>query len=78
MALTEGDIETLAGVYTISFLGVMALFAIGNMLLKKTRSRLRTDVRASWPVVFLALCAVIAGLVGNIVMRPEDVPIFAI
>ncbi|MEJ7661513.1 MAG: amino acid permease [Hymenobacter sp.] len=40
LALTRGDLEALAGVYTISFLAVMAFFAIGNFLLKVKRAKL--------------------------------------
>ena len=34
LAITQGELETLAGVYTISFLSVMAFFAIGNFPLE--------------------------------------------
>ena len=34
LAITQGELETLAGVYTTSFLAVMAFFVIGNFLLK--------------------------------------------
>ncbi|MBN2893768.1 MAG: amino acid permease [Bacteroidales bacterium] len=34
LLLTKGEVTVLAGVYTISFLAVMALFVIGNMFLK--------------------------------------------
>ncbi|MEZ4699315.1 MAG: APC family permease [Rhodothermales bacterium] len=76
--VTGGKIETLAGVYTLSFLSVMALFAIGNMLLKRSRGRLPREVRASWPTVTLALIAVLIGLVGNIVLDPRNVEIFVV
>jgi amino acid transporter len=72
---TEGHVERLAGVYTLSFLCVMALFAIGNMLLKSSRSRLPTSGRASWPAVLLALGAVGIGIAGNV--SPENLEIFA-
>lgn len=75
---THGDTAALAGVYTISFLSVMALFAIGNMLLKIKRARLPRDERASWPAVLFGLFAVLAGLVGNIMMSPENVEVFAL
>ena len=75
---THGDIEVLAGVYTISFLGVMALFAIGNMLLKVRRARLPREFRAGWGAVVLALLATLAALVGNIVRESEIVKVFAI
>ncbi len=76
--VTEGKITTLAGVYTISFLSVMALFAIGNMLLKRTRERLPRETRASWPTVTVALIAVLIGLLGNVVASPENFEIFGV
>jgi len=75
---TGGLVTTLAGVYTISFLSVMALFAIGNMMLKIKRSRLPRDHRASWPTVLIALAAVLVGLLGNILLDPTYVRVFAI
>lgn len=76
MATTGGEVSLLAGVYTLSFLAVMALFAIGNMLLKVKRSRLPRTERASWPVVTVALIAVLVGLAGNVLMDPEYVKVF--
>ncbi|HIB68307.1 MAG TPA: APC family permease, partial [Phycisphaerales bacterium] len=73
---TGGEVEALAGVYTISFLSVMALFALGNMLLKTKRDRLRRDERASWPSVTIALVAVLTGVVGNVLLKPEYVKVF--
>jgi amino acid transporter len=78
LAITSGKIETLAGVYTLSFLGVMALFAIGNMLLKIKRDRLPRAVRAGWPTVFVALVAVLIAALGNLLINPEYVKVFAI
>jgi len=77
LLVTRGDISTLAGVYTLSFLSVMALFAIGNMLLKQRRARLPRTERASWPGVILALLAVLAGLVGNVLLDPRNVEVFS-
>ncbi|MDU0459581.1 MAG: APC family permease [Geobacteraceae bacterium] len=76
LTATGGKIGVLAGVYTLSFLCVMALFAIGNMLLKVKRGRLPRDTHASWPKVSIALIAVLAGLVGNILLDPASVRIF--
>lgn len=76
--ITGGVIDLLAGVYTLSFLSVMALFAIGNMLLKVKRNRLPRDVHAGWGAVIIALLAVCAGLVGNLLINPEYVKVFAI
>jgi len=76
LLVTHGHIETLAGVYTLAFLSVMALFAIGNMLLKSKRARLPRDTRASWATVIVALSAVLVGIAGNIVLDPGNVRIF--
>lgn len=77
LAWTGGDVGLLAGVYTLSFLSVMALFALGNMLLKVRRGRLPREVRASWPAVVFALASVLAGLVGNLLIDPEYVGTFS-
>ncbi|MBL8205185.1 MAG: APC family permease [Blastocatellia bacterium] len=78
LIITKGKIEALAGVYTISFLGVMSLFAAGNMLLKIKRARLPRAARATWPAVVIALLAVLLGLAGNLQLNPEYVKVFAI
>jgi len=49
----------LAGVYTISFLSVMALFGIGNILLKVKRNSLPRPEKATWLSVLVAIAAVI-------------------
>lgn len=74
--ITDGDLKALAGVYTLSFLSVMALFALGNMLLKVARSRLPRSVKASWLSVIVAISAVIAGLIGNAVIHPDYFRVF--
>ncbi|MEJ2188964.1 MAG: APC family permease [Acidobacteriota bacterium] len=76
LLLTQGDLGALAGVYTISFLSVMALFGIGNILLKVKRARLPRPVIASWPAVFMAIGAVLAALVGNILLNPAYLRVF--
>ncbi len=70
--LTRGNVKTLAGVYTISFLSVMFLFALGNILLKIKRKHLPAPERAPWLGVFVAMTAVMVALIGNIVMPAED------
>ncbi|HXV62072.1 MAG TPA: APC family permease [Vicinamibacteria bacterium] len=74
--ITGGDIEALAGVYTISFLAVMALFGLGNVLLKTRRSRLPRPSRVSWPIVLVGIAAVFVGLAGNIIMHPAYFRVF--
>jgi len=74
--ITGGEITILAGVYTLSFLSVMALFGIGNVLLKVRRARLPRPSRAPWPAVIVGILAVLAGLVGNYVMNPTYFRVF--
>ena len=76
LLITEGDIGALAGVYTISFLAVMALFGIGNILLKVKRARLPRPSKATWPAVLIGITAVLAGMAGNIRMHPEYFQVF--
>ncbi len=73
LLITGGDVALLAGVYTISFLSVMGLFAVGNILLKVKRSRLPRPERASWGGLLVALAGVSVALIGNINMEPEEV-----
>jgi amino acid transporter len=78
LTVTSGNVTTLAGVYTLSFLSVMSLFGVGNMLLKVKRGRLPRDTRAGWPTVTLAVAAVLVGLIGNLMMDPENIRVFFI
>jgi amino acid transporter len=41
LLVTKGSLLSLAGVYTISFLGVMTLFGLGDILLKTRRKELK-------------------------------------
>lgn len=63
--VTNGRITALAGVYSLSFLAVMILFAIGNLLLKNSRSRLRRNEKAKIPFVVIALLSVTAAFFAN-------------
>ncbi|WP_430408417.1 APC family permease [Kordia sp.] len=72
LLITKGNVKLLAGVYTISFLSVMALFGIGNILLKVKRNQLPRPEKASWLSVLIAIAAVLVALVGNIIMPSKD------
>ncbi len=72
LVITNGKVTTLAGVYTISFLSVMLLFVIGNILLKVKRKHLPRPERAPWFGIFVAFSAVSIALLGNIIMKPEN------
>ncbi len=74
---TAGNLTDLGVVYTLAFLSVMALYALGNMLLKIRRTRLPRTIRASWPTVIVALAAVLAALAGNLMVGARDVALFA-
>jgi hypothetical protein len=76
--VTRGHIGTLAGVYALSFLAVMALFAGGNLLLKRTRARLPRSERAGVLTVSLALAAALVALLANVVLDPLNVGIFTV
>ncbi len=76
LLITEGELKALAGVYTISFLSVMALFGMGNILLKVRRARLPRSIRSSWPATLVATAAVGAGIIGNGVMNPPYLRMF--
>lgn len=62
---TQGHLESLAGVYTFSFLAVMALFGIGNLLLKFKRQKLPRPERARGIAVVAAVIFVVAAFIGN-------------
>jgi hypothetical protein len=66
--LTKGSLLSLAGVYTISFLGVMTLFGLGNILLKLKRSELKRTYRAGWMTILFAMGATSMGILGNVII----------
>ncbi|KAF2519627.1 APC family permease [Flavobacterium salilacus subsp. salilacus] len=69
--VTEGALEALAGVYTFSFLAVMCLFGIGNLLLKIKRKRLPRPERAKGISVVVAIAFVVMAFYGNVVLNKE-------
>ncbi|MCB0310163.1 MAG: APC family permease [Bdellovibrionales bacterium] len=78
LLVVAGEVHVLAGVYTISFLSVMALFVVGNVLLKVKRSRLPREKQVTWITLVLAMIAVLCGIVGNVYKDIEYVQIFAL
>ncbi|QDV85821.1 APC family permease [Planctomycetes bacterium TBK1r] len=65
LLITGGELKSLAAVYTLSFLSVMAFFAIGNLLLKIKRPRLPRPTEAGYPTLLVALTAVTVAILGN-------------
>lgn len=74
--ITEGELAPLAGVYTISFLSVMAFFGFGNLLLKIKRARLPRPEYASPFIVFLGILGILIALYGNVKMHPAYLVVF--
>ena len=72
LLITNGNVQLLAGVYAISFLAVMFLFGIGNILLKVKRRKLPRPEKASWLAVIIAIFAVVCALTGNLMMKPKE------
>ncbi|MFA9614708.1 MAG: APC family permease [Deltaproteobacteria bacterium] len=68
LLVTKGSLLSLAGVYTISFLGVMTLFGIGNILLKTRRKELKRTYHAGWVTIIIAILATSVGMVGNVII----------
>ncbi|WP_312175657.1 amino acid permease, partial [Chryseobacterium sp.] len=71
LLVTRGQLGPLAAVYALSFLTVMASFALGNILLKLRRSRLPRPESARPGAVIIALFAIIIALYGNIKTKPQ-------
>lgn len=76
MLVTRGSLLSLAGVYTISFLGVMTLFGIGNILLKIRRKELKRTYRAGWMTIIVAIIATSLGMMGNVVIDYKNLLFF--
>lgn len=77
LLLTKGNLLSLAGVYTISFLGVMTLFAIGNIVLRITRPDLKRSYQGPLVYVILAALATLFGIIGNILIDSNNLLFFA-
>lgn len=76
LLITRGELSALAGVYTIAFLSVMALFGIGNILLKVKRKNLPRPEKSSWPLLLIAIIAVIVAIAGNAILNPAYLGVF--
>jgi amino acid transporter len=76
LLVTQGSLLSLAGVYTISFLGVMTLFGIGNILLKIRRKELKRTYRAGWMTILVAITATTLGMMGNVIIDYKNLLYF--
>ena len=73
LIITQGKVTLLAGVYTLSFLSVMGLFVVGNVLLKMKRKKLPRPEQAPWYGLIIAMTGVLIAIWGNIVMPPKTI-----
>lgn len=78
LIITKGKVALLAGVYTISFLSVMTLFVIGNVLLKFKRAKLPRPEIAPYYGLAIAFAGVVVALIGNVVNpeKPDNFKVF--
>lgn len=71
LVLTGGRLLSLGGVYTISFLGVMTLFGVGNILLRLRRRELKRTYRAGLAATLLGITATSSGIVGYLIIKVQ-------
>ncbi|UBB90389.1 APC family permease [Candidatus Kaistella beijingensis] len=69
---TNGHMTALAGVYTFSFLSVMALFGVGNILLKLKRRKLPRPEKAPVISVLIAVGFIAVAFLGNIYLNKDS------
>ena len=74
--ITNGDLGSLAGLYTISFLLVMTYFGYGNILLKIKRAKLPRPETAKSFTIILAMFATLLAVYGNVILHPEYLIVF--
>ena len=74
--MLEGNVASLSQTYSVSFVTVMSLFALGVMLLKVKRSTLAAEVTTSWSSAFIGFVAVLIGLGAGIARDHTVVYVF--
>lgn len=78
LIVSQGNLLSLSGLYTIAFLSVMSLFALGNLIMRQTRPTLKRTYFANQLFVFLAFTATAVGVIGNIQINHENLFFFSI
>jgi amino acid transporter len=76
--LLDGEVESLSAVYTVSFLCVMGMFAVGDMLLKYKRDQMPRDVRSTWAGLICAFLMVMFALGATVADKPVYMKYFVI
>lgn len=78
LLITKGNLKSLAGVYAISFLAVMSMFALGNLILKITRKDMKRFYTFPMLLVILAFTTTFIGLIGNIILDVKNLGFFLV
>ncbi|OWZ09349.1 Transmembrane protein [Phytophthora megakarya] len=76
--ILNADASTVNGVYTYSFLGLMAMFSCSCMLLKGKRSEIPRDIHAAWTTVIIGFVLVVIAIFANLLGDPSVLMYFAI
>ncbi|CAG8785663.1 9712_t:CDS:2, partial [Dentiscutata erythropus] len=76
--IVGGNVTSLSGVFAVSFLSVLCMFAVGNILLKFKRGRLYRPIHVSTGTAVFGFACILAGLIGNIIYDPTIAGYFAI
>ena len=65
------NVAALGGVYCFSFLSVMMIFAIGNIMLKIRRPSLPREISVPWIQAFAGLFSILAAFLGNVFEKAD-------
>ncbi|CAI5715787.1 unnamed protein product [Peronospora effusa] len=76
--ILNADASTVNGVYTYSFLGLMAMFSCACMLLKGKRSEIPRDIHAPWATVIIGFLLILVAIFANLLGDPKVLMYFAI
>ncbi|KAJ0402507.1 hypothetical protein ATCC90586_002677 [Pythium insidiosum] len=76
--ILDADTSTIGGVYTYAFLGLMALFSFGCMLLKAKRAEIPRDVHAPWWTCIMGFLFVVLGIFSNLLGDPKVLMYFSL
>eukprot|EP01012_Entosiphon_sulcatum_P053032 TRINITY_DN7292_c0_g1_i1.p1 TRINITY_DN7292_c0_g1~~TRINITY_DN7292_c0_g1_i1.p1 ORF type:complete len:1573 (+),score=267.99 TRINITY_DN7292_c0_g1_i1:77-4795(+) len=76
--LLSQNLATLAGVFDVSFLSVLAGMALANGIMKYNRDALRRNKQEPWLGVAIGFVMVVIGLIGTVINAPIVLGYFAI
>lgn len=77
-AIVGGDTTSLSGVFAVAFLGSLSTFAVSSIMIKYKRGRLPRPINVSLITSLLTFSALMASLIGNIVIDPQIAEYFVI